>query len=429
MGILKQWGSEIQKIEKEIYVIYLAYRNPKMPWYAKFFIVCVVGYALSPIDLIPDFIPIIGHLDDFILVPLGVVLAVKMIPIEILEECKKQAEVGHWDRKKNGKGFKMAILPKLKRSAPNCSFDNRAVTLEWLGSASVKILRFFCRFFLRENFLRKIRLYKYIFKESDIINKWSVYLINSSVWVALYRDLIRRGFINFNKIFYKIKYSDGLVLYSPLNNHALNRADQNYLQYFSGFDCKGKNILDIGSHIGTFSIPFAIKYPSSDFYCYEIDLANCLAMKKTILYSHLKNVHVINKCVYSRNGEIQIARGGATTSSVQESGFFATSPKANTYRIEGITLREIFENYCPDHCEILKIDVEGAAYEIFRNNYDLLNRVKYLAIDLHCVRDMLPQESELYQQIYSKFNVVSENFPSIVHGKKIIEIVGINKNY
>lgn len=76
----------------EVYTIYLAYKDPRVPWYARIFAACVVGYAFSPIDLIPDPIPILGYLDDLILVPLGIVLALKMIPKEVLVECRAQAQ-------------------------------------------------------------------------------------------------------------------------------------------------------------------------------------------------------------------------------------------------------------------------------------------------------------------------------------------------
>jgi len=70
----------------------LAYRDERVPWYAKLFTMLVVAYAFSPIDLIPDFIPILGYLDDLILVPLGVYLALKLIPKEVLEDCKRKVE-------------------------------------------------------------------------------------------------------------------------------------------------------------------------------------------------------------------------------------------------------------------------------------------------------------------------------------------------
>ena len=72
----------------EIYALYLAYRDPRVPWYAKAFVALVVGYALSPIDLIPDFIPVLGYLDDLILIPLGVAVALKMIPEKVMEDCR-----------------------------------------------------------------------------------------------------------------------------------------------------------------------------------------------------------------------------------------------------------------------------------------------------------------------------------------------------
>lgn len=74
-----------------MYALYLAYRDPRVPWYAKVFILAVVGYALSPLDLIPDFIPVVGYLDDLIIIPAGITLALKMIPTEVLEEYRQKA--------------------------------------------------------------------------------------------------------------------------------------------------------------------------------------------------------------------------------------------------------------------------------------------------------------------------------------------------
>lgn len=72
--------------------MWFAYRDKRTPWYAKVLAVIVVAYALSPIDLIPDFIPVLGYLDDLILVPLGITLALKMIPAEVMADARKQAE-------------------------------------------------------------------------------------------------------------------------------------------------------------------------------------------------------------------------------------------------------------------------------------------------------------------------------------------------
>lgn len=83
---------QARKLKKETYAIYLACRDPRVPWYAKLLAGCIVAYAFSPIDLIPDFIPIIGYLDDLIIVPLGIWLALKMIPPVVLTECRQKAE-------------------------------------------------------------------------------------------------------------------------------------------------------------------------------------------------------------------------------------------------------------------------------------------------------------------------------------------------
>jgi uncharacterized membrane protein YkvA (DUF1232 family) len=92
MKDIETWKQRARQFKMETYAIYLAYRDPRVPWYARLFAALVVGYAFSPIDLIPDPIPILGYLDDLILVPLGVVLALKMIPPDIMAECREKAQ-------------------------------------------------------------------------------------------------------------------------------------------------------------------------------------------------------------------------------------------------------------------------------------------------------------------------------------------------
>jgi uncharacterized membrane protein YkvA (DUF1232 family) len=82
----------VRALKKEIFALYLACRHPRVSWYAKALALLVVGYALSPIDLIPDFIPVLGYLDDLILIPLGIMLVIRMIPAEVLAECRQKAE-------------------------------------------------------------------------------------------------------------------------------------------------------------------------------------------------------------------------------------------------------------------------------------------------------------------------------------------------
>ena len=89
---MESWRQRARELKIEVYAIYLAYKDPRVPWYARIFAAGVVGYAFSPIDLIPDFIPVLGYLDDLLLVPLGVVLALKMIPADVLAECREEAQ-------------------------------------------------------------------------------------------------------------------------------------------------------------------------------------------------------------------------------------------------------------------------------------------------------------------------------------------------
>ncbi len=88
---IDQWKQGARELQAEVYAMYLAYRDPRVPWYARAFAACVVGYAFSPIDLIPDPIPILGYLDDLVLIPLGVMVAIKIIPPDVLAECRERA--------------------------------------------------------------------------------------------------------------------------------------------------------------------------------------------------------------------------------------------------------------------------------------------------------------------------------------------------
>jgi len=85
---LKDWA---RIIKRDVHALYLASRDPRVPWYAKALALVVAGYALSPIDLIPDFIPVLGYLDDVILVPLGIMLIIRLIPPEIMTEHRALA--------------------------------------------------------------------------------------------------------------------------------------------------------------------------------------------------------------------------------------------------------------------------------------------------------------------------------------------------
>lgn len=93
---IKAWA---RNLKRQIFILYYACKDTRVPWYVKAFTVCVVAYAFSPIDLIPDFIPILGYLDDVILLPLGIMLALKMIPKDVLSDCEVKAE----EMMKNGK--------------------------------------------------------------------------------------------------------------------------------------------------------------------------------------------------------------------------------------------------------------------------------------------------------------------------------------
>lgn len=89
---MEAWKQRARQLKTETYALYLAYRDPRTPWVARIFAAVVVGYAFSPIDLIPDFIPVLGYLDDLVLVPFGIWLALKMIPPEVMAESRSGAQ-------------------------------------------------------------------------------------------------------------------------------------------------------------------------------------------------------------------------------------------------------------------------------------------------------------------------------------------------
>jgi uncharacterized membrane protein YkvA (DUF1232 family) len=86
-----KWKQRARQLTAQTYALYLAYRHPRTPWYAKVFAALVVGYVFSPIDPIPDFIPGVGLLDEMVVVPIGILLAAKMIPPDVFEECWEKA--------------------------------------------------------------------------------------------------------------------------------------------------------------------------------------------------------------------------------------------------------------------------------------------------------------------------------------------------
>jgi uncharacterized membrane protein YkvA (DUF1232 family) len=89
LGRWKEWA---RTIKRDVHALYLASRDPRVPWYAKLLALAVASYALSPIDLIPDFIPVIGYLDDLIIVPLSILLVIRLIPHEVMAEHRALAE-------------------------------------------------------------------------------------------------------------------------------------------------------------------------------------------------------------------------------------------------------------------------------------------------------------------------------------------------
>jgi uncharacterized membrane protein YkvA (DUF1232 family) len=131
---LENWRRRARGLKRDTFALYLAARDPRVPWYTKALALGVVGYALSPIDLIPDFIPIIGYLDDLILVPLGIALVLWLTPGYVLAESRERAQEA-MDR------------GVLSRSLP-ARIATLVIALMWLAAlalASLLVVRTFMR--------------------------------------------------------------------------------------------------------------------------------------------------------------------------------------------------------------------------------------------------------------------------------------------
>ncbi|PFO01234.1 hypothetical protein COJ85_17615 [Bacillus sp. AFS076308] len=99
VNVITKLKNYARKLKQYLFVLFLSYKDNRVPWYAKIVAISVVAYAFSPIDLIPDFIPVLGYLDDLIIVPLGISLALRLIPPHVIKENRMKAE----DMRKNGK--------------------------------------------------------------------------------------------------------------------------------------------------------------------------------------------------------------------------------------------------------------------------------------------------------------------------------------
>ena len=109
-NVFQKLKQKIDDLKVELLAVWFAYRDPRTPWYAKVWSALVAGYAFSPIDLIPDFIPIIGYLDDAIIVPLGIMIAIKLIPKEVMADTRIKAKDWIEQRKQKPQNKTMAVL-------------------------------------------------------------------------------------------------------------------------------------------------------------------------------------------------------------------------------------------------------------------------------------------------------------------------------
>ena len=109
-NMLDQFKARAKTLKREVIAVYLAARDPRTPWYAKGVVFLTVAYMFSPIDLIPDFVPLLGYLDDLLIVPGGIWLAIRLIPAEVMEEARAKAATNGVDRSVGRIGALIIVL-------------------------------------------------------------------------------------------------------------------------------------------------------------------------------------------------------------------------------------------------------------------------------------------------------------------------------
>ncbi|PWI46552.1 hypothetical protein CEE45_16270 [Candidatus Heimdallarchaeota archaeon B3_Heim] len=108
--MLTKLKTKAKDLKMETYTLYLVYKDARVSWWKRLFLGIVIGYAVSPIDLIPDFIPVLGYVDDLILVPIGISIALKLIPKEVIEDCRRKAREEKKKEMPIGKKTSLLIL-------------------------------------------------------------------------------------------------------------------------------------------------------------------------------------------------------------------------------------------------------------------------------------------------------------------------------
>jgi uncharacterized membrane protein YkvA (DUF1232 family) len=122
--MLQQARIWARTLKRDVHAIYLAARRPEVPWHVKIIAIAVAGYALSPVDLIPDFIPVLGYVDDLIIVPLGICLVRSLIPEEVMAECRAVADEAETRPRSNAAAITIVAI-----------WIVGAATLGWIGFA------------------------------------------------------------------------------------------------------------------------------------------------------------------------------------------------------------------------------------------------------------------------------------------------------
>lgn len=280
------------------------------------------------------------------------------------------------------------------------------------------------------------------YKMRDEVDNWLLtYLLFSSFLLLMYDLILKKIFKRASYLNFPTRYKNGYTCYRPITDFT-NMHDErlyrhlaynDYMQDFQknfqySIDIKeDDNIIDIGAHIGTFSVYLATLYPKSKVYIYEADEVNFNLINKSIKINKLNNIKTFHNAAYCESyKKIIFSKGlSSTTGSIGEVGFFKQSSKALTYEVQTISLADIFLNNNIKKCKIFKIDCEGCEYGLFKDDETLnsLNKVEYLFIELHKTKNNQPSE------LIGKLEAIGFEFCGNFEREYAWELFGKNKRF
>ena len=265
---------------------------------------------------------------------------------------------------------------------------------------SVRLFRTICY-----NLLKKMSVPLWFAHRTEIVNWFPLYLTCSSLLFDLARFFFPSATWVRNRTL-KVCYSTGLILHFPSSDYASNFYvlwNTVFDQYMSDFRRyferdnpfePGGVVIDVGAHIGTFSVPLCARFPGVRVLAFEPDPTNFQCLEKSIAANAFSPETIMTQqaAVYSHSGELSFTVGATTTTgSIEGAGFFLENADGERIVVQAVSLDHILDSSGIDSCALLKLDCEGSEYAIFENLSDeTLCRIERLVMEIHPTKEKSP---------------------------------------